>query len=95
MELQTAAVVAPVLAWLGGIGLVRRDRPALGWALAASAVVGVGVLAGLGELRPAVGLIAIAGITQGIVLDERGHRPLGLLSVSSGFLALLIAVLYT
>lgn len=95
MELQTVAIVAPVLAWLVGIGLVRRDRPVIGWALAVSAVVLVGVLAGLGELRPAVGLIAIAGLTQGIVLDERGHRPLGLLTLSSGFLALLIAVLYT
>jgi len=95
MDLRTVAVAAPVLAWLVGIGLVRRDRPALGWALTVSAVVAAGILAGLGDLRPAVGLIAIAGLGEGIVLDQRGRRPVGLLTFSTGFLALLIATFYT
>jgi hypothetical protein len=95
MELQTVAIVAPVAAWLSGIGLVRRSRPVFGWALAIGAVMAVGVLAGLGDLRPAAGLIAIAGLSEGIDLDQRGHRPVGLLTFSTGFLALLVAVFYT
>lgn len=95
MGLEAVAVAGPALAWLFGIGLVRRGRPALGWALAAGGVAAVSVLAGLGDLRPAVGLIAMAGLNEGMVLDQRGRRPVGLLTFSTGFLALLVAVFYT
>jgi hypothetical protein len=95
MGLKAVAIVGPILAWLLGIGFVRRDRPAFGWTLVACGVAASAVLAALGDLRPAVGLVAIAGLSEGIVLDQRGHRPVGLLSFSAGFLGLLIAVFYT
>lgn len=94
MELAAVAVAGPALAWLFGIGLVRRDRPVFGWALAASGVVAAAVLTALGDLRPVVGLIAVAGLSEGIALDQRGRRPVGLLTFSAGFLALLTAVFY-
>lgn len=88
-------MAGPALAWLFGIGLVRRDLPALGWTLAAGSAAAVGVLAGFGDLRPAVGVVAIAGLGEGMLLDQRGRRPVGLLTFSTGFLALLVAVFYT
>jgi len=92
---ETFEVVLPVVAVLVGGGLLKRNQVAAGIGLAIAGVIAAVVFAALGNTRPLVGLVALLGIVGGIIADERGKRPIGLLGFSVGFLALLVAYFYT
>jgi hypothetical protein len=92
------AVVTPILALCVGGGLVRRKHQTVGIALVASAVAAVVLLAIFGSWRPIVGMISIVGFLVGLEVDRPGkprRRALGLLGITVGMFALLIAVAYT
>ena len=88
-------LVFAVLAWLVGIGRVRRGRRALGWGLAGGGVLAALAMAAGGELRPLVGPVGIGAISEGVLHEQRGERLVGMLSFSFGFLALLAAAFCT
>lgn len=92
---EALRVLAPVTAVMVGVGLMRRDRETAGAALAAAGVAAVTVLALLGTLRPAVGLIAVTGLVGGVIADEKDMRPLALAALAVGMFALIIARFYT
>jgi hypothetical protein len=91
------AVAAPIVAFCIGVGLVRRDRRAVGLGLVGAGVAGAVVLAMLDTPRPLIGLIAIAAFGFGLEIDRPGvprRRALGLLGLTVGMFALLIGGLY-
>ncbi len=97
--MSAAAVIAGVAsigALCVGVGLLRRGRRTAA-ALLAGAVVVAAVPATFGEWRPLLVLIAIAGFFVGMRADLPGHparRALGLLGITVGLFALLIAAVY-
>lgn len=92
---ETFEVVLPVVAVPVGGAFLKRNRVAVGIGLAIAGVIAAVIFAALGNARPLVGLVALLGIIGGIIADERGKRPIGLVGFSVGFLALLVAYFYT
>ena|ERR1700761_4578440 len=91
------AAVASILAFVVGLGLARRSHRTTGVALLGGAVVTAFVLAASGEWRPLLAVIAIAGFFGGLTADRPGNpgkRALGLLGITIGMFALVIAGVY-
>jgi hypothetical protein len=94
-----AAISVPILAGVGAaclmlvaIGVVRRGHGAAGSALIAAAGATAVVFAISGDLRPTLLVVGIVALSEGVGLDQRGHRAIAILSLALGLLALLSAV---
>ncbi len=77
-----------------GVGLIRRDRRRVGWALVGISVAAVMALAAVGSYGSALFMGGATLFSTGIITDTRGHRVVALLGLTAGVFLLIIAALY-